>query len=207
MGPPSGGRGNALGDAMSMATIARQKGLTVVELAVVLAVAAILYSQAVPAFTSWIGNAQTRTAAESVLNGLQLARVEAMRRNRMVQFVVTDGASSSWLVGCSNIVDAGTPDVDDPGDCLGVIQARAALEASAQPQLSIVPDGATTVTFDALGRIAANIDGSPTATSIDVANPGLAEKERRVLRLALGVGGGVRMCDPSLHADDPRACQ
>ncbi len=98
--------------------------MTVVELAVVMAVAAVLYSQAVPMFSNWIGNAQTRTAAESILNGLQLARVEAMRRNRMVQFVVTDGATSSWLVGCSNIVDTGTPDVDDPGDCLGVIQAR-----------------------------------------------------------------------------------
>ena len=185
----------------------RQTGLTVIELAVVMAVAAILYSQAVPMFSAWIGNAHTRTAAESMLNGLQLARVEAMRRNRMVQFVVTDGATSSWLVGCTNIVDAGTPDVDDPGDCLGVIQARASLEASNQPQLAIVPDGATTVTFDSLGRVAANVDGSPTATSIDVSNPGLAATDRRTLRLALGVGGGVRMCDTALHAGDPRACQ
>lgn len=192
---------------MSPAIMRRQTGLTVIELAVVMAVAAILYSQAVPMFSAWIGNAHTRTAAESMLNGLQLARVEAMRRNRMVQFVVTDGATSSWRVGCSNIVDAGTPDVDDPGDCLGVVQARASQEASSQPQLAIVPDGATTVTFDSLGRVAANVDGSPTATSIDVANPGLPDSERRVLRLALGVGGGVRMCDPSLHAGDPRACQ
>lgn len=192
---------------MSMSSRSRQNGLTMVELAVAMAVAAVLYSQAVPMFSNWIGNAQTRTAAESILNGLQLARVEAMRRNRMVQFVVTDGANSSWLVGCSNIVDTGTPDVDDPGDCLGVIQARASLEASAQPQLAIVPEGATTITFDSLGRITTNVDGSPTATSIDVANPGLADTDRRVLRLALGVGGGMRMCDPSLHAGDPRACQ
>jgi type IV fimbrial biogenesis protein FimT len=157
-------------------------------------------------FSAWIGNAQTRTAAESVLNGLQLARAEAIRRNRMVQFVVTDGASSSWLVGCANPVDNGTLDVDDPGDCLGVIQARAALEASAQPQLAMVPAVATTITFDSLGRVAANIDGSPTPTVIDVDNPVFSSGHRRALRLALGAAGEVRMCDPAVSHTDPRGC-
>ena len=93
----------------------RQAGVTLVEVAVVLTVSAVLYTQAAPMFATWIGNTHTRTAAESILSGLQLARAEAVRRNRMVQFVVTDGASSSWLVGCSNPVDGGTPDVDDCG--------------------------------------------------------------------------------------------
>jgi len=184
----------------------RQRGVTLVEVAVVMTIAAVLYTQAVPMFTNWVGNSQTRTAAESVLNGLQMARAEAVRRNRMVQFVVTDGASSSWLVGCANPVDGGTADVDDPGDCLGVIQARAALEASAQPQLAMVPAAATTITFDSLGRVTGNVDGSPTATSIDVAHPGLAEGERRTLRLALGAAGDVRMCDPGIVHRDPRGC-
>jgi type IV fimbrial biogenesis protein FimT len=183
-----------------------QRGVTMIEVAVVMTIAAVLYTQAAPMFTNWIGNAQTRTAAESVLNGLQLARTEAIRRNRMVQFVVTDGASSSWLVGCSNPVDIGTPDVDDPGDCLGVIQARASLEASAQPQLALAPATATTITFDSLGRIAGNVDGSPSANSIDISNPGIAANDRRVLRLALGAAGDVRMCDPSLSHSDPRGC-
>ena len=133
-----------------------------------------------------------------MLNGLQLARAEAIRRNRMVQFVVTDGASSSWLVGCSNPVDGGTPDVDDPGDCLGVIQSRAALEASAQPQLALAPATATTITFDSLGRVVGNVDGSPTATSIDISNPNVGSGDQRQLRIALGVAGDVRMCDPSI---------
>lgn len=183
-----------------------QRGVTLVELAVVLTIAAVLYSQAAPMFTVWIGNAQTRAAADSILNGLQLARAEAIRRNRMVQFVVTDGASSSWLVGCSNPVDTGAAGVDDPGDCLGVIQAHAALEISAQPQLTSVPATATTITFDSLGRVAGNLDGSPTATNIDVANPGISTADRRVLRLALGAAGDVRLCDPSIQHGDPRGC-
>jgi type IV fimbrial biogenesis protein FimT len=186
--------------------VRRQRGATLVELAVVLTIAAVLYTQGAPMYAAWVGNAQTRTAAESILNGMQLARAEAMRRNRMVQLVITDGASSSWLVGCANPVDAGTPGVDDPGDCLGVIQARAALEASDQPQLVVQPALATTVTFDSLGRITANVDGSPSAMQIEVANPVVTGADRRTLRLNLGAAGNVRMCDPALAVGDPRAC-
>ena len=184
----------------------QQHGLTLVELAVVLTIAAVLYMQAVPMFSVWIGNTQTRTAAESVLNGLQLARGEAIRRNRLVQLVVTDGAAASWTVGCVNPVDNGTANVDDPGDCLPVIQARTATETSAQPQLAMLPADATTITFDSLGRVTANIDGSAAATQIDVTNPVVGAAERRTLRLALGAGGNVRMCDPAVTNGDPRGC-
>ena len=183
-----------------------QRGLTLVELAVVLTIAAILYMQAAPMFSVWIGNTQTRTAAESTLNGLQLARGEAIRRNRLVQLVFTDGTAASWTVGCTNPVDNGTADVDDPGDCLPVIQARAAAETSTQPQLAMVPADATTITFDSLGRITANIDGSATATQVDVTNPFVGTADRRTLRLALGAAGDVRMCDPAVAVGDPRGC-
>lgn len=183
-----------------------QRGLTLVELAVVMTIAAILYLQAAPMFSVWIGNTQTRTAAESVLNGLQLARGEAIRRNRLVQLVLTDGANVSWTVGCANPIDNGTANVDDPGDCLPVIQARAAGETSAQPQVAMVPADATTITFDSLGRVTANIDGSAAPTQIDVANPVVGAADRRTLRLALGAAGDVRMCDPAVGGTDPRGC-
>ncbi|MGH6611793.1 MAG: GspH/FimT family pseudopilin [Burkholderiaceae bacterium] len=195
-----------MGDQMTRASLRKQQGLTLVEIAVVLTVAAILYMQAAPMFSVWLGNTQTRTAAESILNGLQLARGEAIRRNRLVQLVFTNGAEPSWTVGCANPVDTGTPDVDDAGDCLPVIQARGAGEASVQPQLAMLPIDATTITFDSLGRVTANIDGSVTATQINVANPIVGDADRRTLRLALGAAGDVRMCDPAVVASDPRGC-
>jgi type IV fimbrial biogenesis protein FimT len=184
----------------------QQRGLTLVEIAVVMTIAAILYMQAAPMFSVWIGNTQTRTAAESVLNGLQLARSEAIRRNRLVQLTFTNGAAASWTVGCSNPVDTGTPNVDDAGDCLAVIQTRATAESSAQPQLTMTPADADTITFDSLGRITANIDGSNLATQIDVTNPALSAANRRTLRLNLGAGGNVRMCDVAVASSDPRGC-
>jgi type IV fimbrial biogenesis protein FimT len=68
------------------------------------------------------------------------------------------------------------------------------------------PADATTVTFDSLGRVTANIDGSPAAMQIDVANPIVGDADRRVLRVVLGAAGDVRMCDPAVQAADPRGC-
>jgi type IV fimbrial biogenesis protein FimT len=184
----------------------RQRGLTLVEIAVVLTIAAILYMQAAPMFSVWLANTHARTAAESVLNGLQLARGEAIRRNRLVQLVFTNGNAVSWTVGCANPIDNGTADVDDPGDCLPVIQTRVAAESSDQPQLATVPAGATTVTFDSLGRVTANVDGSPVITQLDINNPLIAVGDQRPLRVALGGAGNARMCDPHLTGTDPRRC-
>jgi len=62
------------------------------------------------------------------------------------------------------------------------------------------------VTFDSLGRVAANIDGSPVATQIDIVNPVVGAADRRALRLVLGAAGDVRMCDPAVAITDPRGC-
>lgn len=189
-----------------MIAMTSQRGVTIVETVVVMTIVAILFSQAVPLFSSWIGNAQTRTAAESILNGMQLARGEAIRRNRMVQVSLTAGTLPSWTVGCANPIDNATPGIDDAGDCLAVIRARPSAESSDQPQLAVLPADANTVTFDSLGRVTANVDGTATPTTIDVANPGVTAAERRVLRLVMGAAGDVRMCDPALAAGDPRGC-
>lgn len=191
---------------MSRALFKRQRGLTLIEIAVVLTIAAILLTQAAPLFGAWISNSQTRTAAEAIQNGLQLARAEAIRRNRMVQFSLTNAPDSSWTVGCANPVDNGTPNVEDAGDCLATIQTRFAAEGSDRSEIAIQPSTARTITFDSFGRLVLNVDGSPSATSIDVTNTSLASSEARVLRLTVGVGGQVRMCDPALPTSDPRHC-
>jgi prepilin-type N-terminal cleavage/methylation domain-containing protein len=50
-----------MGDPMTTPRVrlVRQRGLTLVELAVVLTIAALLYTQAAPMFAVWIGNTQT----------------------------------------------------------------------------------------------------------------------------------------------------
>ena len=58
-----------------------QQGVTLIELLTALIIIGLLFGLGVPSFGGWIQNAQIRTAAEAIQNGLQLARVEAVRRN------------------------------------------------------------------------------------------------------------------------------
>ncbi len=203
----------------TMKTLSR--GVTLIELAVVLAVVAILFAQAAPSFSAWVHNSQIRTATESIQNGMQLARAEAIRRNRSVMFWLTSAATppqADWLVGCAS-PPAGAPSVPEAaGDCPGSdttfgptywIQRQAAADQqTALPQLTITPANATNVTFNSLGMVVVNVDGSASITQILVTDPSISGTLARPLQVRVS-GGQIRMCDPSPNltpATDPRAC-
>lgn len=184
-----------------------QRGVSLIEIAVVLTIFAVLVSQAVPSFAAWMRNAQIRTATEGVQNGLQLARAEAIRRNRSVQFTLDDVPGSSWTIGCAVPVDNGTAGVEDDGDCLAVIQQRlSGTEGTDGAQLTTTPSTARTVTFDSIGRVTVNPGGTPSITVVDATDPNMASGSARPLRITVGAGGDVRMCDPALGSTDPRRC-
>jgi len=201
-----------------------QHGLSMIEIAVVLVVVAILMAQASPSFTVWIHNAQIRTATESMQNGLQLARSEAIRRNRSVIFWLTSAAApqaADWLVGCATPSGAGAQP-EAAGDCPGQLVANgvpgfgpptfnyiqrqnAADQQTTFPQVS-TPNGASYVTFSSLGLVTPNVDGSASITEIDVADPTIPTAQARPLHVLVS-GGQIRMCDPALTlANDPRGC-
>jgi type IV fimbrial biogenesis protein FimT len=176
----------------------RQRGVTLIELAVALVVFGVLLVAAFPNFIAWIRNTQVRTATEAVLNGIQLARAEAVRRNTVVQFVIVPN-TITWTVGC----------VIATADCPATIQARSVEEGgSANTVPTIEPGGATTLTFNGMGRVVANDDGSPSITHVEVDSRTLSAAESRELRVMIAAGGSVKMCDPSPYIadDDPRVC-
>jgi type IV fimbrial biogenesis protein FimT len=175
------------------------RGFTIVELMITVAVMGILIAIGLPNFSTWIQNTQIRTASESILNGLQLARGEAVRRNVTVQFVM--GAQSSWTV---SVVSSGE-----------VIQSRPANEGSpnaavqARTGLDVAPSCATTttVTFNGLGRVLDNNgDATKPIAQLDVTNTALTAADARNMRVIIGGGGSIRMCDPKVALGDPRYC-
>ena len=196
-----------------------QAGFTIVELMITLLVVAIMLRIAMPAFATWIGNVQLRGSAESVVNGLNLARAEALRRNARVMFSMAgnDGGATAWSVcevaAGGTVCDANVPviQVRDGGEESGHARAGATTSVAL-----VGPDAVATalspgegmpasVIFDGRGRplVAA---GWSNAVRIDVRNTSLpAEDERRMVVL-LGASGGARMCDPLATAGDPRAC-
>jgi type IV fimbrial biogenesis protein FimT len=169
--------------------VLRQAGVTLIELMIAIALLALLLFVGVESYRAWIQNTQVRTAAEAILNGLQLARGEAVRRNDNVQIVLS--GATGWTVSVASTGEA--------------IQSRTDGEGSQNARFTVSPAGATTVTFNGLGRVVANMDGSPPISQVEVSSLALTDAETRKLQVRIGVGD-IRMCDPQLSAPDPRAC-
>lgn len=177
-----------------LGTPPRQHGVTLIEMIVAVSIVAILATLAVPSFNSWIMNRQIRTTAESVLNGLQIARAEAVRRNTQVQFELVAG--SVWTVGCVNVTEACPASIQDSADGDG---------SNGVVTMTVTPADATTVAFNSFG---AAIPSASTLTQLDFDLPVsvLPASQSRDLRIEIGTGGGARLCDPNLEDPDVRAC-
>lgn len=169
-----------------------QKGVSLAEAMVVVAILVIVLTLAVPGMREWLANSRIRTAAESLLAGLQLARAEAVRRNVVVEFGLGPG------VGFTVRTQGGE-----------TIQTRSADEGTADVMTTVTPNGATKVSFDGLGRRTTNADGSASIERIDLDLPAtvLPSDRTRDLRLVVGVGGQIVFCDPNVTAaGDVRKC-
>lgn len=182
----------------------RQEGFSLVELMIALAVFGLLMALALPAYQAFIQNTRIRTTAESILNGLQLARAEAVKRNASVQFVL--GANSDWSVGCLPPVVADN-DGDGEPDCPAILQSRPTSDgASSSILVTPIPAGKTQVVFSNLGVVSSTVN-TFTQVNIDVSTSVLPSTESRDLSIVIGTGGNARMCDPNVSAlDDNRKC-
>jgi type IV fimbrial biogenesis protein FimT len=189
-----------------------RRGFTLIELMVGIVILSVVMALAVPNFSEWIRNSKIRTTAESIQNGLQLARSEAVRRNTFVRFQLVDAGCQlsdlgpSWFVSLDNASGDCSIDPEEKNPPRG-IQFRSGAE-NADSKIAILSSGGVaSFVFNGVGRLT-------TAPSvIDVTNgnvAGLACKALgggvRCLRVAVSAGGQIRMCDPALPSSDPQAC-
>jgi type IV fimbrial biogenesis protein FimT len=194
-----------------------QGGLSLIELMVGITIAALLLTLAIPQFRTGMQNRQIRSAAEALQNGLQLARTEALRRNRTVQFQL--GTGNSWTVGCNPsdpTLDNGVP------ICPDTIQARPTPDSTANAQVdtqqltsagapAASPVFTNTVKFTPLGRTTSDTLPVGNIAQFKVSNPHTGAcvtdgGEMRCLTISVTANGQIRMCDPAVPAGDMRAC-
>lgn len=169
----------------------QQQGFTLIELVVTMVVLVAVSSIAIPAFQTSVGNAQIRTVAESIRDGLQQSRAEAIKRNSRVQYTLQ--TNSAWQIGCVSI----TP------DCPAIISQKSASEG-ASSNVSVTADNYTAV-FSSFGT--RDPASQNALTVVNISNNQVAVAERRALRVVLAAGGNVRVCDPAVTlVGDPRTC-
>ena len=179
--------------------------MTLIELMITIAIFSITLTYGVSSYRTWVQNTQIRTAAESIQNGIQRARAEAVKCNADVAF--TMGTATSWQV----VNEKACGDVSASGIAAGTtLESRSSGEGSKNVTVSVQPSGppaATTITFNSLGQVVANADASATLTQIDLASS-QSVADVRTLRIAIGLGGSARVCDPNLSSSttDPRRC-
>lgn len=161
-----------------------ERGLTLIELMITIAVLAVGLSLAAPSFTMQVSNYRVRAAAESMLNGLNYARTEAVRRNRPVSFTLSV-SGSGWSV-----------DQVNPAETL---QTRADGETAGLTVVSTSTSRAVTFTSTGL------VDTSGIRlTQVNLSAPASSSNTRRI---DIFGGGLIRMCDPGVATvGDPRRC-
>lgn len=200
---------------------ARQAGVSLIELMIAITIAALLMMIGLPSMVTWLNNSQIRTAGETLLAGITLARVEAVKRNQVVRFqLVSDLTSScalsqtgtSWVVSLAD--PSGACDTA-PSETVApqILQSKSGSEGTGH--VAIAAAGASIVYFNGLGRVTSPA-GAANITQILITNPGAGTCQyldptngtMRCLRIDISTGGEVKMCDPAVDpaSSDPRKC-
>jgi len=205
----------------------KSRGVTLVEMIIAMAIMGVLLSLALPSFSEWMRNAKIRTVTDSIQNGLQLARAEAVRRNTMVRFQLVDAADNTcalsttgphWVVSLDNVAGkcaAAASETADPrivqlkshaegGNSNTVLAA--ALAGGGAAQSSIAFDGLGRVTPLPSADIQVNVSNDTPGFSCLSAGETGGRFKNRCLRIVVTAGGQIRMCDPALPAGNAQAC-
>lgn len=169
-----------------------QRGLTLIEVAVVVAIVATAATAAAPGLGRLIDHHRLEAGASQLAADLQLARNESIARNRVVR--VSWQAAANCYVVHTGAADQCTCAADGSGRCsAGATLLRSAGWAAADR--FAVQSNSPSIAFDPQHGTA-----TPSATWRVVASDG------RAIHHIVNVMGRVRSCSPLASVPGYRAC-
>ena len=173
----------------------RAVGVTLPELCVVLAVAAIVLAIAVPDLRDLVRTQQLKAAAGDLFAAIELARAQALARGRQVKVVPRDPPGADWRLGWRVLSDRDLDGGGQPGED-EVIAEHGPLASG------IAIDFAFTnvarpyyIAYNGAGRSCA--DGNSAAArwgTVSLFHGG------HIRRIKINMLGRARVCDPAREA-------
>jgi type IV fimbrial biogenesis protein FimT len=154
---------------------ARQRGVSMVEVVVVLAIAAVGAGVAAPYYRDYSTNAVLREAGMALLSEAMAAQSEAIKRNGPVRLVVSNSSSNNGSI--LSVVDSANPDTPLRTRPLG----RNLFGTN------------TTITFGGSGALAPLGAAVPGLVEVSMNNV-TCSTELRCPALVVQVGGGMKWC-------------
>lgn len=153
------------------------RGLTLIEMVVALAIASMLMLVGMPYFGEYNANARLREAGNTVYTDALLAQSEAIKRNRTVR-LTSNGSRVQVL------------DMRNP-DSPATIRERTLAGGVSSTEV--------TVDFRGTGRPALDADGKLQSHTLDFSMSGVTcSGDIRCPGLRIDAGGGVRLCSNRL---------
>lgn len=200
-----------------------QRGFTMIEAMVVVAIMAVMAMVAAPSLGVWMDNTRIRATSDAIQQGIQTARTEAIRRNQRVTFwlvshnvsnqldntCVLDNTSGSWVVSVTSPSKLCATDISTTS-APRIVAKRALADSGANvvvEALHIDTDGSTSaadhIEFDSYGRVT---NPGDAISAISITGPD-ASASYKNLRVQISTAGQVRSCDPNVSTTgDPRKC-
>jgi type IV fimbrial biogenesis protein FimT len=193
-----------------------QRGFTLIEAIVTVSILALLMALMAPSMADWIRGTHVRNLAESIQTGLQKARMEALRRNKIVTYwMVSSNAGGSLDDSCALASNSGSwvISLENPATHCSmaasatvspkIVETYAAgANAGVMTVSALAGDAATaatSVSFNGFGQIL------PSATALSIIDVTHTQPGARRLRITVSPGGAVRMCDRDVTSG-PTVC-
>ena len=132
----------------------KHNGLTLIELLITVVILGIMASIAVPNYSAFVRDSQRTAAYNSLAGTINLARLEAIKRSRVVVLCASSGANSCQLDANANWNDGWLVFVDSNGD--GVLDAGETIlkrEAAGANGLTITSSLGSLISLAPRGRL------------------------------------------------------